>query len=113
VDRLIPLFSGARMLTLAACQSTSVAPFDDAGLRGPVALALSAAGVPVVLALQQAVEMSAAAQGCATLYAGLARGRSVQAALAEARQKLYATGRHAWYAPALWIRSRATGPVML
>jgi len=110
--RLLPLFGDTRLVVLCACQGGMV---GEGGLLTGVAPALSAAGVPAVVAMQLTVRATAAARFSEVLYRALARGESVQRAVVQARQALYIEEADAasWYVPTLTIRARDPGPLYL
>jgi outer membrane protein assembly factor BamB len=109
-SRLMPLFSAVRLVVLCACQGAMV---GDAGLLTGVAPALSAAGVPAVVAMQLTVRTAAATRFSEVMYRALARGESLQRAVVQARQALYVeeTDAASWYVPTLTIRARDPGPL--
>jgi len=111
-DRLAALLGQTRLVMLHACKSAMV---GEAGLLTGVAPALTAAGVPMVVAMQLTVQMDAATRFAGIVYNDLARGRSIQEAVSRARQALYVESADgaSWYVPTLTIRSRNTGPMRL
>jgi hypothetical protein len=121
VETLAALLGGVRLVVLHACQggmvtaraagTTSLA----AQFLSGVAPALSAAGVPVVIAMQFTVRSGAATRASAVIYRALVAGRSVQQAVSMARQALFVeeSDQVSWFVPVLYIRSRETGPVYL
>jgi tetratricopeptide (TPR) repeat protein len=111
-DRLAALLGPARLIVLHACQSARV---GSGGLLTGVAPALSAAGVPAVVAMQLAFRVAAATRFAGVVYRSLARGESVQDAVGRARQALYVeeSDGASWYVPTLTIRARDTGPLRL
>lgn len=111
-SQLIPLFSTTRLLMLCACQS-SVS--GKTGLLTGVAPALSAAGVPAVVAMQLTVRTTAAIRFAETLYSALSCGKSLQQAVMQARQVLYVeeTDAASWYVPTVTIRTQETGSFTL
>ncbi|WP_161569296.1 CHAT domain-containing protein [Candidatus Oscillochloris fontis] len=113
VSALAPLLSPAGMVILHACQGAMMGEHGD--LHSAIAPALCAAGVPVVLGMQFTVRIAAASRMAAVIYQALAEGRSVGAALAFARRALYVEEpeRVSWYVPALYVRSRTSGPIFL
>ncbi|MCS6882660.1 MAG: CHAT domain-containing protein [Oscillochloridaceae bacterium] len=116
-DRVAVALRGARMVVLAACRGAQGAGIEGgaASLLTGVAPALSAAGAPLVLGMQLGIGADAALRAVEALYAALARGLGAQAAVGEARAALYvgAPERDAWYVPALYVRSREAGPVVV
>ncbi len=110
---LAAAFGQVRMVFLHACQGAMATP--GAALLSSVAPALSVAGVPVVVGMQFTVRADAATRVASIVYAGLAQGRSVQEALAAARIALYVSesDQVSWFVPALYVRSRAIGPIYL
>lgn len=116
-DQVAVALRGARMVVLAACRSA-----HGANVEGPptsvltgVAPALSAAGVPVVVGMQLGVRLSAALHACQAIYQGVAAGLSVQIAVGRAREELYVAevDRASWYVPALYLRTRSPGSVVI
>ena len=69
------VLGGARLVILHACQSAIV---GDAGLLTGVALALIAARIPAVVAMQLTVRVAAATRFADVIHRSLARGDSVQ-----------------------------------
>ncbi|EFO81564.1 hypothetical protein OSCT_0580 [Oscillochloris trichoides DG-6] len=114
VTALAPLLSPAGMVILHACQGAMLEPHTTT-MQSAIAPALCAAGVPVVLGMQFTVRIAAASRMAAVIYQALAEGRSVGAALAFARRALYVeeAERVSWYVPALYVRSRDSGPICL
>jgi hypothetical protein len=115
ISQLVPLFHGVRMVVISACQSAMMGAQPADPLRSSIALALSTAGVPIVVAMQLTIRVEAANRAIAILYQQLAQRANVQTALARARQALYveATDGASWYVPTLSIRARDEGPVYL
>jgi nucleoside phosphorylase len=111
-DRLAALLGEARLIVLHACQSAMV---GSVGLLTGMAPALSAAGVPAVIAMQLTVRVAAATRFAGVVYRSLARGESVQQAVNRARQALYVeeSDGASWYVATLTIRARDTGPLHL
>jgi len=111
---LMALLGGVRLVALFACQGAMVGPSEHALLSG-VAPALSAAGAPLVIGMQLTTRVDAAIRASGIIYRALATGQSVQDAVGLARQALFVEepDRASWYLPALYIRSRETGPVYL
>jgi CHAT domain len=110
--RLAAQLGKARLVMLHACQSAMI---GAEGLLTGVAPALSAAGVPAVVAMQLTVRIDAATRFAGIAYRALAQGDSVQFAVSQARQALYteASDGASWYVPTLTIRARDTGPLHL
>jgi len=111
-NRLAALLGQTRLVMLHACKSAMV---GEAGLLTGVAPALTAAGVPLVVAMQLTVQMDAATRFAGIVYNDLARGRAIQEAVSRARQALFVESDDgaSWYVPTLTIRSRNTGPMRL
>jgi CHAT domain-containing protein len=111
-DRVAALFGEARLALLFACQSSASGP---AGLLTGVAPALVAAGVPAVVAMQLSVRADAAVRFAGRIYSALARGESLQQAMARARQVLFVEEEDgvSWFVPTLTIRSREARPIRL
>lgn len=106
------LFSGARMVLLHACQGAMA---GEAGLLTGVGPAISAAGVPAVVAMQLTVRVGAALRFAEVLYRAMAHGEPLQRAVSRARQALYVEEPDgaSWYVPTLTINSRDAGPFYL
>jgi hypothetical protein len=109
---LATLLGGARLVALHACHGAAV---DAAAPLGGLAAALSAAGVPLVLAMQCSLRITAAMRLGRAVYEALARGASVQAAVGDARRALFVEEPDgaSWFVPALYVRSRDAGPAYL
>lgn len=114
---LAAALGGAALVVLHACQGATLPAAADGGepLLGGVAQALCAAGVPAVLGMQLTVRVAAATRAAGAIYGGLAEGRSLQEAVALARQTLFVEERDgaSWFVPALYLRDRAGGPFRL
>lgn len=109
--RLQALLGDLRLALLHTGQSAMV---GSAGLLSGVGPALSAAGVPAVVAMQIGMPAPALACFAESLYQALAGGASLQHAVALARQRLFVEhGDNAWYVPTLTIRSRDSAPIVL
>jgi CheY-like chemotaxis protein len=110
--QLLPLFGGARLVVLNACQGAMI---GEAGLLTGIAPALSAAGVPAVVAMQLTVRTTAAVRFSEVMYESLARNESLQHAVVQARRALYVEEPDSvsWYVPTLTIRTREVGPFYL
>jgi len=106
------LFREARLVVLHACQGGAV---SEAGLLTGVAPALSAAGVPAVVAMQLTVKVDAAVRFSEVLYAALARDEPLQRAVSRARQALFVEDPDSgsWYVPTLTINSAGSEPFHL
>lgn len=111
---LMALFGDVRLVMLYACQTAMVEADADSLLTG-VAPALSAAGVPFVVAMQLTTRIAAATRSSEVIYRALAAGQSLQDAVSLARQALFIDeqDRVSWYVPSIYIRSRETGPAYL
>ncbi|MBP1468312.1 CHAT domain-containing protein [Candidatus Chloroploca sp. M-50] len=112
--RLSALLGGIRLIMLFACQSAMVTDGLSTGLFTGVAPALSAVAEAVV-AMQLTVRVTAATRFSEVFYGELARGQSVQAAVAEARRSLYVleSDGASWYVPTLYLRTREQRPLYL
>lgn len=115
--RLAALLGGIRLIVIHACQSAMVQ--DNQGpdrqqseLFTGIAPALSAVSEAVV-AMQLTVRISAATRFSEVFYTELARGYSLQAAVADARRSLYVeeSDGASWYVPTLYIRTRNQEPL--
>ncbi len=93
-----------RFVFLNACRTAAAAP--GAPFSG-VATALSEVGVPAILAMQYPVSDRAAIELSRTVYRELARGRPVEAAVAEGRLAIDRTlrGSPEWATPVLFLRA--------
>ncbi len=114
-DRLSAQLGGIRLILIHACQSAMIdEPKNQGGLLTGIAPALSAISEAVV-AMQLTVRISAATRFSEVFYEEIARGRSLQAAVAEARRSLYTieSDSASWYVPTLYIRTREQNPVYL
>lgn len=111
---LAALLGGSRMVVLAACQGAWIG-LEPIDVRGSLAPALCAAGIPLVLGMQFSVRGDTAARTAGIMLSGLAAGRSAQDALALVRQAIFVeeADRASWYLPALYVRTRDIGPVYL
>lgn len=117
VSSLAAQLRGIRLVVLVSCQSAALAESGGptlAMLTG-AATAISAVGVPLVLAMQLTVRKTAAYRFLEIFYRNLARGRSVQEALSRGRHGLYAEEGDgaSWYVPVLYVRSRERKPVFM
>jgi CHAT domain-containing protein len=110
--RLTALLGDVRLVMLHACQSAMI---GAAGLLTGIAPALSAAGVPAVIAMQLTVRVAAATRFAGVVYRVLAQGASVQRAVSLARQALYVEEDDgaSWYVPTLTLRTRDRGALHL
>jgi hypothetical protein len=112
-QRLAALLGGIRLIVIHACQSAMVQHNQSqSGLLTGLAPALSAVSEAVV-AMQLTVRISAATRFAEVFYAELARGRSLQKAVADARRSLYVieSDGASWYVPTLYIRTREQKPL--
>jgi hypothetical protein len=111
-DQLASLFSDARLVMIHACKSAMV---SEKGLLSAIAPALSAAGIPAIVAMQLTVQADAGTRFAGVVYRNLARGASIQDAVNQARQALFVEDDEgiSWYVPTLTIRARDTGPLRL
>lgn len=114
--RLSAQFGNIRLLVIQASQSSKVEvdETEDRGLLTGVAPALSAVSEAVV-AMQLRVQENALTRFTEVFYEDLINGRSLQAAVAEARRSLFVIcgEQTSWYVPTLYIRTRKKGPVYL
>jgi CHAT domain len=114
-DRLSVQLGGIRLIMIHACQSAMIDdPENQGGLLTGIAPALSAVSEAVV-AMQLTIRIRAAARFSEVFYEEIARGRSLQAAVAEARRSVYTIEEDgaSWYVPTLYIRTREQNPVYL
>jgi hypothetical protein len=108
-DALSHLFQGCEAPALAllnACDSAAVPTAGDADPLAGVAGALVQGGMSAVVGMQFAISDRAAIAFSRVLYAALADGDPVEAAVAEARLALHAADPNAsdWIAPILFLR---------
>src|SRR5262249_17306638 len=109
----------AAMVVLSACQSAMLGDSEEP--MGSVAVRLTAAWIPAVLAMTHAVLVTTTRQLFGEFYGHLARGQSIGAALDTARRALYshpdkhtvqrgptrvALQLHDWFVPALYQAGR-------
>jgi DNA-binding NtrC family response regulator len=109
-SQLAALVSDIPLVVLHACRSGTIAADD---LFTGIAPMLSAEGVATVVAMQFTVRVTAANRFSSVLYRNLAKGVSLQSAVAKARQALYVEHKESWYVPVVYIRSRDLRPVVL
>jgi hypothetical protein len=109
---LATLLGSVGLVVLHACQGAMA---NSGSLLSGVAPMLSAAGIPAVVAMQYSVRCEAALRMSSTIYKALAEGRSVQEAVAHARQTMFVEedDRMSWFVPVLYLRTRDIGPVYL
>jgi hypothetical protein len=117
-EAIVALFGHARLVLLHACQgalSLPEVPAQSLPLLTGIAPALSAAGVPLVVAMQLSVRTEAATIFGAALYQALAAGQSVPAAMAAGRRALFVSedDQFSWFVPVLYVRSRRIEPAYL
>lgn len=112
-ERLAAVLGETRLIVIHACQSSTLNMEGGTLLTG-VAPALSAVAESVV-AMQFSIRTSAALHFAEVFYEQVAQGRSLQAAVAEARRSLYVVEADgvSWYVPTLYIRTRDRAPVYL
>jgi DNA-binding response OmpR family regulator len=101
-SQLAALLGDIPLVVLHACRSGSVGSDD---LFTGIAPMLSAEGIPMVVAMQFTVRVDAALRFSSVLYRNLAIGKSLQTAVAKARQALFVQYRESWYVPVVYIRS--------
>jgi hypothetical protein len=113
--KLATQLGGIRLIMIHACQSAMVDDEEsEGGLLTGVAPALSAVSEAVV-AMQLTIRIQAATRFSEVFYEEIARGRSLQAAVAEARRAVYLDEEDSasWHVPTLYIRTREQRPVYL
>jgi tetratricopeptide (TPR) repeat protein len=94
--------SSLRLAVLNACEAGRTDPADPfAG----VADTLVRRGIPAVVAMQFEVTDHAAVEFAPALYGALAAGRTVDAAVAEARKAMYTVSPLEWATPVLYLRA--------
>jgi hypothetical protein len=114
-SQLAAQLGGIRLIMIHACQSAMLDDLEsEGGLLTGVAPALSAVSEAVV-AMQLTVRISAATRFSEVFYEEVARGRSLQAAVAEGRRAVFVDEEDgaSWYVPTLYIRTREQRPVYL
>ena len=95
-----------RLAIINACEAARVDPEDPfAG----VADTLVRRGIPAVVAMQFEISDRAAIEFAPALYAALADGRPVDAAIAAARKAIFAVSDVEWATPVLYLRSDDAG----
>lgn len=109
-NQVAALVSDVPLIVLHACRSGNVG--EESMFTG-IAPLLSIEGVAAVVAMQFSVEVKAANRFSAVLYRHLARGVSLQTAVAKARHILYIEHKSSWYVPVVYLRSRDLGPFRL
>jgi|GEM_PF-2980984 len=109
--RLAALLGEVRLAVLQSCRSSMA----GGELLTGIAPALSAAGLPAVVAMQLLVRTEAALRFTSVLYGGIARGASLQRAVALGRQALYVEEpeQSSWYVPTLTLRAREPGAIYI
>jgi hypothetical protein len=92
-----------RLVVLNACEGARAATSDP---FGGVAQSLVQQGIPAVIAMQFEITDEAAITFAGELYAAIADGYTVDAALGEARRAIFASGNDVeWATPVLYTRS--------
>lgn len=98
---------GLHLVFLAACEGARTGPSD---VFGGVATRLVQQAIPAVLAMQLPVSVQAASTLACEFYKAVAGGYPLDAAVAEARKKLYAAGEpREWGIPVLYLRTPEGG----
>ena len=112
MEDLAVILGSTRLALIFACQGAMAT--EGSVLTG-VAPALCAANVPLVVAMQLTTRITAATRASGTIYRAIVAGRSLQAAVGEARQVLFAeeADKASWYVPTLYMRTREMGAVYL
>ncbi len=114
---LAALFVGKpmpRLVILSACLTADSGRGHDRGPFASMAVALAAAGLPAVIAMQSEGFDRHAIQFTSRLYQRLVRGDPIEAAVAEARSAI-GTGRLGaldWAAPVLFVRAPRRAPLI-
>lgn len=96
-----------RLVVLNACHSGELATHAEADPLGGVAAALSAAGIPAVVAMQVAVTDSAAVKFSAAFYNALRMPWPIEAAVAEGRKAIDPRSPE-WATPVLYLRGETS-----
>lgn len=96
-----------RLVVLNACDTARAGGAAGRDPFAGVATALVLAGIPAVVAMQSPIDDAYALVFSAAFYRQLARGRSVEEAMAEGRQAIYSQGRSGadWAVPVLFLRT--------
>jgi tetratricopeptide (TPR) repeat protein len=92
----IKSFTSLRFILLNACETSALSRQDGLDPYTSVATALLLAGMPAVVAMQLPISDAAAIAFSHILYASLARGLSLEAAVAEARLGIYLQDQSSW-----------------
>jgi tetratricopeptide (TPR) repeat protein len=103
-----------RLVVLSACHTADSGRSHDRGPFSSMAVALAAAGLPAVIAMQSEVFDRNAIQFTSRLYRRLVRGDPIEAAVAEARSAIGAgrLGTLDWAAPVLFMRAPGRAPLI-
>lgn len=101
LDVLLHDHSSLQLAVINACETARAS--SSGSLRG-VAVRL-ARSVPAVVAMQFEVTDEVAAEFAPALYGALTNGRSVDAAVAEARKAMFTISLVEWAAPVLYLRA--------
>ncbi|RRR66937.1 MAG: CHAT domain-containing protein, partial [Candidatus Viridilinea halotolerans] len=117
-QRLAKVLAEAKIVLLFACRGAALLPDTNQpahGMLSGVAHALNAEGIPLVLAMQFTVRISAATRAVELLVRDLNGGHSIQASAARMRRALFVEeeDQRSWYVPTLTIRSREIGPLRI
>ena len=111
ISALAPIIgqTQTRLVVLVACKSAMVDAGDpSASVLQGMAQTLIAQGVPLVVAMQLNLRVSAAHQFTDVFYNELAEGHSVQEAVRAARMTIWTeeSDRASWYVPTLYVGGR-------
>jgi tetratricopeptide (TPR) repeat protein len=103
-----------RLVILSACLTAHSGRGHDRGPFASMAVALAAAGLPAVIAMQSEVFDRNAIQFTSRLYRRLVRGDPIEAAVAEARSAIGVgrLGALDWAAPVLFVRAPGRAPLI-
>ncbi len=111
-ESLAILLGETQLVLLEACQSGML---GANGKWNGVAAALASAGTLAVIAMQLSINAAMAARFSAVVYTRLAHGESIQRAVDQGRQALYAEEQAglSWFVPTLTLRAVDAEPLYL
>jgi tetratricopeptide (TPR) repeat protein len=98
--------TSTRLVVLSACQSAAI---NNASPLSSVAPALSAAGIPAVVAMQFPITLKSATTFSRHFYSAISRFNAVDDAVLQGRKALFPT-KDEWFIPVLY-RASSAGPL--
>jgi hypothetical protein len=105
-----------RLVILNACLTAATEPQSHSTFAAfaSIAAALSATGLPAVIAMQSTIRDSSAIRFTDRLYSALVRNAPIEAALSQARSAISALDRSMldWAVPVLYLRTHGGGPLL-